>query len=452
MKKNFFQKKIYLQILISFAIFFSFQTQITFADSINVNLNVTGCNNNYICEAGIGENLLSCPNDCVAVVPSNTSSVIGSVKKIRITIDSQTVTDSTIKILWTSTIPVNASVTWISEDGKMGAIQEIGFTKNHSLYITNLKSKTRYTINIEARDLYGNVKSETIKISTLENLVSPPLIKNFNIEKQNQGAVLVWQNPSTDFDYVRIVKSDTFFPQDPYDGEVIYEGSAQSFFDSEIKKDVRYYYSIFVKDSSGFSTGVIDNFVYKTEQELFTNVGQQITSFGPIVDHTNIFNLNESPIQNQIHFYQDNNELTQVNNTYSVENGKDILIKVRLENVSSDDVDMYLSYFNSSIKSKSKNYIFKYDSTQKEFSTQFTISNNEPNSSFILYIRNNQKIKGYLGYFSTSVRPVDTHKNFWSTLISNDLISSIILTFIFILLLNFLWVILLFRAQKDEEK
>jgi hypothetical protein len=56
------------------------------------------------------------------------------------------------------------------------------------------------------------------------------------------------------------VRSESFYPSDPFDGEVIYEGRANKFEDVNVEVGVRYYYTLFAKSKNGeFSSGVIDS-------------------------------------------------------------------------------------------------------------------------------------------------------------------------------------------------
>lgn len=70
---------------------------------------------------------------------------------------------------------------------------------------------------------------------------------------------LSWKNPpDPDFDLVRIVRSETFFPSNPFEGIVVYEGRGTATTDTNVREGVTYYYSIFARDKAGnFSEGSI---------------------------------------------------------------------------------------------------------------------------------------------------------------------------------------------------
>src|SRR5690606_4479282 len=108
---------------------------------------------------------------------------------------------------------------------------------------------------------------------------------------QHKEALLTWKNPSQQFDYVRIVKSETFFPSNPYDGTVLYEGSAQSFFDSNVREGVRYFYTLFVRKGNEFSSGALHSFMIHPDSGFFGETGHPVTIFGPIYDSAVISNI-----------------------------------------------------------------------------------------------------------------------------------------------------------------
>ncbi|MBU2010098.1 fibronectin type III domain-containing protein [Patescibacteria group bacterium] len=70
---------------------------------------------------------------------------------------------------------------------------------------------------------------------------------------------LSWVNPpDIDFDSVRIMHSTVFYPDDPVDGMVVYEGDHTEVIDTEVIAGVKYYYTIFAKDVNGnYSSGAI---------------------------------------------------------------------------------------------------------------------------------------------------------------------------------------------------
>ena len=61
-------KKFFILIFI-FSILLGAMQSFAQSNSIQIDLGVEGCNNNGICEPGIGETLINCPIDCAVVTP-----------------------------------------------------------------------------------------------------------------------------------------------------------------------------------------------------------------------------------------------------------------------------------------------------------------------------------------------------------------------------------------------
>ncbi len=441
-------------------------------DSINVNLHVEGCNNNYVCEAVIGEDALSCPNDCTYVAPTSTppeepeddeetGGTSGSkVKKtgqhspLLISVGDIRSTGSEITITWTTTHPSNGSVVWSSGTNyNLGTLQEIGFVRDHSFTLSNLPLNTSYSLTLTATDLYGRVVRQTVFASTQAGPAPSPVVEEVRITQQEGGAVIQWQNPDTDFDYIRIVRSDSFFPSGPFDGEVVYEGSAQSFFDSELEENTRYFYSIFVKSGNDFSPGVLRNFILRPEQDFFGSTGEPVTVFGPIYDSTVITNIDSSNVGNALRIYQEGTEVSRANNTFDVRNGYEVVVAVDKTELIPSSAQVFISYFPSAQMVDGREYVLEYDGSRQKFVTSFTVSNRDQNAPFILYIRNNQEIKGYMGYLSAKVLSREAEEqNWWSGLLKNDLFVSVLLFSFCLIFIAFLWLMLFWTKRKMSEE
>ena len=147
----------------------------TMTSDLDVNLTVTGCNNNSICEANLEENSLNCPLDCVI----------------------QTETDESRK-----------------------------------------KTGTR-------------VRFETVKTNIY------PEINSVKAVIENKNVYLFWGNPTIEnFNFVRIVRNKEY-SENPYDGEIVYEGNLDNFRDNIADFNKDYFYNFFARYKDGsFSKGV----------------------------------------------------------------------------------------------------------------------------------------------------------------------------------------------------
>ena len=70
--------------------------------------------------------------------------------------------------------------------------------------------------------------------------------------------MLSWDNPDPSIKNIKILRSDIYYPSDPYDGYVVYVGRGESFLDTEIELNKKYYYTVFVYDNNdNYSSGGI---------------------------------------------------------------------------------------------------------------------------------------------------------------------------------------------------
>lgn len=431
------------------------------ADTVNVNLYVDGCNNNYVCEAVIGEDANTCPLDCAPAQPDPTPeeddrdgrSGDRKVTQTALEIDVNTIVvlKNSIEVTWRTNLPANGSVEWSSGPSyNIGSLREIGFTREHSFTLTGLAYDSQYVLTLTATDLYGRTMRTSVLAHTEPMSVPTPSVENATVTQQNDGSVLQWKNPSHDFEYVRIMKSENFFPQDPFDGELIYEGGAQSFFDSEVFEGVRYFYSIFAKGPQGFSEGSLRSFVLKSDSDFFGTQGEPVTVFGPIYDFTKVTDIDKSDLYGKFTLTQNGVETSRAGNVFYVKNNADVFVTVDKAASIPATADLFISYFPTAGMTDSQEYVLKFDSESQKFITSFTVSNIDQSAPFILYIRNNEEITGYIGYLSVELSALTSEKqNFVKRLFSNDLFASLVLLSFFLLLLLALLVILL--SKKDEK-
>ncbi len=165
-------------------------------------------------------------------------------------------------ITWQTTRYAISNIFWgETQQYELGQSAGAFYLTSHQIVIPNLQSGTQYFFRITARDSDGReVQFEGSFVSTgiAEGIENP---RNFRAIAGDSEIFLSWNNPiSSDFEEVRILRSERFFPFDPYDGEVIYEGRGQSFVDTQVEVGKRYYYAIFAKNSDGqYSSGAVDD-------------------------------------------------------------------------------------------------------------------------------------------------------------------------------------------------
>jgi hypothetical protein len=113
----------------------------------------------------------------------------------------------------------------------------------------------------------------------------PVNVMNFTATAGQTSVLLDWMYPDgADIVGVRIVRSDKFFPGNPNDGEVIFEGNSLQVIDHDVVPGKVYYYAIFAENSKElFSSGVLAQakLAVPGSEPLPTDVFGNI----PIIDH-----------------------------------------------------------------------------------------------------------------------------------------------------------------------
>ncbi len=211
---------------------------------------------NGICESG--ENSTNCPTDCPVSIPGG-----GFVD-----IFPPRITDIVVRpsynsaiISWKTSKPaISQFFLGRTAEYEIETIAEIKPSTEHSVALIDLNQDTLYHFKIEARDNKNRLGFTTDKtFRTLFVPAPPPNVQNFQAVAGDGQVNLTWQNPKDpNFKGVRILRSTFFYPQDLYDGEVIYNSNGESFVDNGLINGVGYYYTAFAYDKSGkYASGAI---------------------------------------------------------------------------------------------------------------------------------------------------------------------------------------------------
>lgn len=186
-------------------------------------------------------------------VPPQISEVTVTVQFNSVTINWKTVhEDSTSKVAWGP-----------NQDYSDGVVSSAQLLRNHSEQIDSLRENALYYFLITAIDSSGNQSFyEGRFITASKQDVTPPLnVQNFTALPNQNNISLSWNNPpDSDFIFTRVVRSTGFFPTDPFNGLVVYEGADQSFVDTDVVPGKIYYYSAFTRDLTGnYSSGALSS-------------------------------------------------------------------------------------------------------------------------------------------------------------------------------------------------
>lgn len=172
---------------------------------------------------------------------------------------------------WTTNEPTISSFFWgNTADYSTGAGTETTYSLYHTTTLVNLSPSTLYYYSVEARDATGNKDTVTGSFTTLPSVnIAPPINPSlFTATEGTDSITLSWMNPvDTDFDTVKIMRSVTGYPRNPNEGSSLYEGTAETTSDGDISWGVRYYYTIFARDTSlNYSSGAIASAIITSQK------------------------------------------------------------------------------------------------------------------------------------------------------------------------------------------
>jgi hypothetical protein len=258
------------------------------SDSVNVIQRVVAeCNNDGVCNSDLGETYENCPSDCPAPPPpppppppSPTSapaliSIFDTIPPVIYNLLISKVTLNSADIYWETNELTYCQLFWgKTQEYEIGAASENSYYFKHSSRLTELSPSTTYHFKISCHDTYRNVsetKEQKFTTLTPPDITPPANISNFEAIPKDSQIILKWQNPTDlDFKAVKILRSEKFYPRDPWEGYLIYDDKGTSFVDTGLKNGVRYYYTAFSYDFAGnFSSGATVTAVpFKTKPPL----------------------------------------------------------------------------------------------------------------------------------------------------------------------------------------
>jgi len=142
---------------------------------------------------------------------------------------------------------------------EVGVISTDVLRQQHTIILNDLVPNTMYYYSLYVVDQFGH---ETLMRSgafaTMEQFSTtmPSNVTLFSAHAVGNDVMLWWTSSNINpYSYVRIVRNERFFPSDPLDGTVVYQGSADYFVDiGAMLRTDRQYYTIFAYDSAGNSS------------------------------------------------------------------------------------------------------------------------------------------------------------------------------------------------------
>lgn len=158
---------------------------------------------------------------------------------------------------------------------------------------------------------------------------------DFKAQPFSDRVHLSWNNPlDSRFVSVRIVRSESFFPKDEFDGVPVYEGTSQSFNDTHVVSRKTYYYAIFAKGTRGeFSSGALAQAYVPALGEIVISP----TSTDPFINIPNSKNVDPQIAALTLadfEFIQEGKVLSTINGqTVAIDGAENITIRLKYAKV-----------------------------------------------------------------------------------------------------------------------
>lgn len=237
----------------------------------------------------------------------------------------------------------------LSTSYEIGFVQSDVYQREHLTHIGELKPETTYYYQLIGYD--ANNRQYTLEEGMFDTLAVPDVFPPANVTGLSAtvdavAVYLSWTNPSTpDFDKVRVVRNHLFYPLNLTDGFVVYEGSAESVYESDVLIDhAVQYYTVFTYDIAGnissgavvmvtrdgfFTPGLDSEYVQSTPSEGGTDVDLSgsvatATTGDSVADTVSGTNLRFVDVE----FWQEDQLLLQGDNNVTVQDDLPIIIRI----------------------------------------------------------------------------------------------------------------------------
>lgn len=146
---------------------------------------------------------------------------------------------------------------------ELGSVQSEVYRRDNVTRITDLEPGTQYEFQIIAYSYSGRpiiLAARSFTTQAVSGAHISENVANLSAVEEGNGVLLTWQNPAlTDFSRVRIVRNYRFYPTDPADGFIAYEGRGETYSDAEaFLQSPLQYYTVFTYDTAGnVSSGAV---------------------------------------------------------------------------------------------------------------------------------------------------------------------------------------------------
>lgn len=250
-------------------------------------------------------------------------------------------------VSWTTSLLALSTLSWgKTEHYELGIMSGVERKKEHTFLIENLEPGTQYVIALTAKTTSGKeayTSGILFRTKRILDTQPPANVSGFiaQYDAEDEEVSLSWENPADDdFSRVRIVRSDIFYPEDPYAGIVVYEGRNTHADDTWVEKGNTYYYAAFAEDESGnYSSGAIAYARIPSDRKTDDTIpddAREDAWFGPAVVYPK-----ESEVPEEISdltfddflFYQNGKESERIGSIVSIDRAENTTIALSYDEV-----------------------------------------------------------------------------------------------------------------------
>jgi len=173
------------------------------------------------------------------------------------------ITETSATIVWYTSKDADSELDWGLTDSYGTNVYNGADLTAHSVPLSGLTPDTLYHYQITAESFDGDT-AQTIDLTfTTLPIGPPPNVINFSADPAPDGENIIdtWENPDPGlFTGEVIYRRTDGFPTGPGDGDLVWEGIAEEWLDTDVIPGVIYYYCIYTYNEWGlFSSGACDD-------------------------------------------------------------------------------------------------------------------------------------------------------------------------------------------------
>ena len=349
---------------------------------------------------------------------------------------------------------------------EMGFVQSDVYKREHFTRIEGLEPNTEYQYELLAyddNDRRFTLRSEAFVTDSLPDVIAPANVTDLRTVVENVSVYVSWKNPTvTDFDKVRVVRNHLFYPTDPTDGFIVYEGGDESMFDAiALESNTIQYYTVFTYDKDGnVSSGAI-TFAQRGDtavpgitsesdvSETGTDVASDTTGSSTDPDTIPITGLSFSDVT----FWQDGARLPQGDGNVVVHDDLPVTVQLASELLPQHLKTVTVTIYNSSDESNA--YILRINGSGSAYETRIaTLPEGVYTAKFSLYDFKQQTQSSFSGEIISAPETVSFIPEQDSVFISltNDqrLLVYVFIPSLILLLLVLWWYFFVLRRSAED--